>query len=70
MTADSLLLLLLLLMTATAEQEGYSKATVVCSVVSHLLQHSSAVRYYSWLAVGTAVHHLVLTYWQAGQRND
>ena len=29
------------------------------------LRHSGAVYYYAWLSVATAVHHLVVTYWQA-----
>ncbi|KAL1525570.1 hypothetical protein AB1Y20_020424 [Prymnesium parvum] len=46
-------------------KEGLARALVVCGDIGRVLRESSAIRYYSWFAVGTAVHHLVLTYWQA-----
>jgi hypothetical protein len=38
----------------------------VCTDTAHVLRHSGAVYYYAWIAVATAVHHLVVTYWQSG----
>lgn len=42
------------------------KAQLVWMDTLHLLRHSGALYYYLWLAVATAVHHLVVTYWQIG----
>ena len=43
-----------------------SQARLVCTDTAHVLRHSGAVYYYAWIAVATAVHHLVVTYWQSG----
>ena len=40
------------------------KAHLVWLDTLHLLRHSGALYYYLWLSVATAVHHLVVTYWQ------
>jgi len=37
------------------------------SDVVRAFSRSGALKYYAWLAVATAVHHLVFTYWQALQ---
>lgn len=42
-----------------------ARARVLCTDTIHLLRHSGAMYYYMWLAFATAVHHLVVTYWQA-----
>lgn len=54
-----------LLSRRTWSKEGLSRARLVCLDVCRVMVESSAIRWYAWLAVGTAVHHLVLTYWQA-----
>ena len=56
-----------LLSPAAWSREGFSHALVVCGDIGRVLRETSALRYYAWLAVGTAVHHLVLTYWQVGR---
>ena len=43
------------------------RARLVWSDTAHLLRHSGAMYYYAWLSVATAVHHLVVTYWQASK---
>lgn len=45
--------------------KAYTKAGLVFSDTVHLLRHSGALRYYGWISVATAAHHLVVTYWQA-----
>lgn len=37
----------------------------IVSDVFRAFSRSGALKYYAWLAVATAVHHLVYTYWQA-----
>lgn len=41
------------------------EAGLLLSDTLRTLRHSGAVYYYAWLSVATAVHHLVVTYWQA-----
>jgi len=43
-----------------------SQARLVFTDTAHVLRHSGAVYYYAWIAVATAEHHLVVTYWQSG----
>ena len=40
------------------------KLRLVVGDTSYVLRHSGAMYYYAWISVATAVHHLVLTYWQ------
>lgn len=50
---------------ASWSMKGLTQAMVVLADMKRVMRESSALRFYVWLAVGTAVHHLVLTYWQA-----
>lgn len=46
-------------------QKFQRKAHLVVSDTLHILSHSGAMYYYGWMSVATAVHHLVVIYWQA-----
>ena len=45
--------------------DGFERARALFRDTARTLRHSGAVYYYAWLSVATAVHHLVVTYWQA-----
>jgi hypothetical protein len=46
--------------------EFASRGRLVWADTVHVLRHSGAMHYYLWLSAATAVHHLIVTYWQAG----
>uniref|UniRef100_A0A7S0PZN8 Solute carrier family 40 protein n=1 Tax=Coccolithus braarudii TaxID=221442 RepID=A0A7S0PZN8_9EUKA len=46
------------------KQARMSTTMLLWSDVMRGIWRSGALRYYAWLAVGVAVHHLVYTYWQ------